>query len=106
MNKYLLVYSGGQMPLTDAERTEALKAWGEWYTALGSAVVDPGNPFGPVAKSVLPGGIVKEGPVGVMATGYTVLQANSLDEAIKMAKGCPVLIGKSSITVYETFNIM
>ena len=79
MAKYLLLYMGGGMPETEAETVEVLKAWTAWYTGLGSAVVDPGNPFTPSAKTITSDGKVQDGSAGVMATGYTLLEAPSLD---------------------------
>jgi hypothetical protein len=105
MTKFVLLYSGGSMPETEAEQAEVLKAWGAWYESLGSAVVDPGNPIS-VAKKIDVKGDVSDGPVGVMMTGYTILNAESLDEAVEMAKTCPVLQGGSEISVFETFEIM
>ena len=106
MAKFLLLYSGGGMPETEAESAAVIKAWTAWYTQLGSAVVDPGNPFTPMAKTIGPDGMVRDGAAGLMATGYTILQAESLDAAVKLAKGCPVLAGGAEISVYETFDVM
>lgn len=106
MAKYLLLYSGGGMPETEAETAAVMKAWTDWYTQLGSAVADPGNPFTPMAKTIASNGAVRDGAVGVMATGYTILQAASLDEAVMLAKGCPVLMGGAEISVFETFDVM
>ena len=106
MSKFLLLYSGGGMPATEAEQAAVIKAWTDWYTTLGSAVVDPGNPFTPMAKSIASNGMVSDGPAGTMATGYTILQAESLDQAAKMAQGCPVLMGGASISIFETFDVM
>ena len=41
-----------------------------------------------------------------MPSEYSVLKANSLDEAVSMAKSCPVLEGGAGIMVFETFNTM
>ena len=106
MAKYVLVYVGGGMPATEAETAAVMKAWGDWYTSLGEAVVDPGNPFTSAVKSVAYDGKISDGPVGPKATGYTILQAGSLDAAAEMAKSCPVLQGGASISVYETFDVM
>jgi hypothetical protein len=35
-----------------------------------------------------------------------VISAESLDEAVTLAKDCPVLAGGASISVYETFEVM
>jgi hypothetical protein len=83
-----------------------MQAWGAWYGGLGSAVVDGGNPFTPSAKSIASDGTVSDGPVGARATGYSILAADSLDAAVEMARGCPVLQGGGQISVYETFPVM
>jgi len=106
MTKYVLLYIGGGMPETEAETAEVMKAWEVWYAGLGSAVVDPGYPFAPVAKSIASDGTVSDGPAGAMATGYTIIQAGSFDEALRMAQSCPVLQGGADISVFETFEVM
>ena len=106
MAKYLLLYHGGSMPESEEETAKVMEAWGAWYGQLGSAVADPGNPFTPAAKGVAPDGSVSDGPAGTMASGYTVLEAGSLDAATEMAKGCPVLRGGASISIFETFEVM
>jgi hypothetical protein len=106
MANFLLLYSGGGMPETEAQQAEVLQAWGAWYAALGEAVVDGGDPFTQMAKNIASNGMVSDGPVGTMATGYTIIKADSLDAAVKMAKGNPILMGGGQITIYETFPVM
>jgi len=106
MANFVLLYSGGSMPETEAEQAAALQAWGTWYAGLGSALVDAGNPFTPMAKSIASDGTVKDGAIGTPASGYTIISADSLDAAVGMAKGCPLLQGGGQISVYETFNMM
>jgi hypothetical protein len=43
---------------------------------------------------------------GTPFTGYTILQADSLDAATGLAKNSPVLQGGGSVTVYEAFDVM
>ena len=105
MANFVLLYSGGSMPQTEAEVASVMQAWGVWYGQLGAAVVDGGNPFTPMAKSIAGDGTVSDGPVGVLATGYTIVKADSLDAAAGMAKSCPVLHGGGQITVYETIEM-
>jgi hypothetical protein len=106
MAKYLLVYTGGQEPQSEAEGKAVMDAWTAWFGKLGSALVDGGNPIGSMAKSISSDGKVSDGPIGTQATGYSILDANSLDEAVEMAKGCPHLASKGQITVYETYAVM
>jgi len=106
MAKYLLLYSGSSMPESEAKTASVMKAWEDWYTRLGAAVVDPGNPISPMAKSVASNGKISDGPTGSLASGYTILEAGSLDEAAKMAQGCPHLLAGGEISVFETFDVM
>lgn len=105
MADYVLVYQGGSMPETPEEQAQVMAAWEAWYTSLGSAVKDPGNPFTGSSKTIGPDGTVSDGGGGA-ASGYTVLTAESLDDAAAKAAGCPVLQGGASITIHETFDVM
>jgi hypothetical protein len=104
--KYLLVYYGGGMPETPAAQARVLKQWGSWYTKLGAAVADPGLPFSGAVNKVKPDGTSGKGPIGQRATGYTIVEASTIDAATKMAKGCPILKSGGSIAVYETASMM
>ena len=106
MANFLLLYTGGGMPETEAEQAAVMQAWGVWYGGLGSAVVDGGNPFTPMAKRIASDGTVSDGPVGTMASGYSIIKADSLDAAVETARRCPVLQGGAQITVFETFPVM
>ena len=106
MANYLLLYSGGRMPEGEAEQAAVMQAWMSWFGELGSTLVDGGNPTSGQAKTIGSDGTVSEGSVLGMASGYSVIKADSLDEAVAKAKGCPVLQGGAQIVVLETFNVM
>ena len=105
MNKYVLLYNGGSMPEAGANTEKLTKAWEGWFAKLGKAVVDSGDPFTPKAKSVMSDGTVADGPASGIATGYSIVEADSLDAAVKLAKGCPALEGGAKISVFETFHM-
>ena len=105
MAKYLLVYHGGSMPETEEEQQRVMAAWTDWYTALGASVVDPGNPIGRTS-TVSSDGSVAEGGGANPASGYTVVEADDMDDAVAKSKGCPVLLGGGSVEVAETFDVM
>jgi hypothetical protein len=104
MAKYLLLYGPGKMPETEEERNQVFAAWDTWMKDVGSALVDPGNPFSPTAKRITRGPAIVDTPA--TAGGYSVIEADSLDQAAKYASGCPVLQGDSDVTVFETFDVM
>ena len=105
MARYLLAYHGGGMPDSEEESARVMAAWGKWYEGLGAAVADPGNPIG-AARTVGPDGSVRDGGGTNPVSGYTIIEAASLDEAVEMSKSCPVLAGGASIEVCETFEAM
>jgi hypothetical protein len=104
MTNYVLLYKGGGMPETEEEQQRVMAAWGAWYGQLGQALVDGGNPFGP-SKTIAADGTVSDGGASGL-TGYTILQADSLDAAAKMGQSCPIIPGGGSVEVYETFEAM
>ena len=107
MANFVLLYSGGGMPESAAEQAAVLQAWGAWFGKLGSDLVDGGNPFSPQVKHIANDGTVGDGPVGSMATGYSIIKAGSLSEAVEKARGCPLLgSGGGQISVYETSPAM
>jgi hypothetical protein len=102
---YVLLYSGGRMPESDEEQATVMKAWDAWMHDLGSALKDGGNPFAPgAAKTISADGAVRDGAGS--ASGYSIITADSLDDAVTKAKGCPVLEGGATVEVYETFQVM
>ena len=105
MAKYLLAYHGGGMPESEEETARVMAAWDTWYRALGSAVVDGGNPVG-AARTLAPDGSVSEGSGANPITGYTIIEADGLDAAVRLSRGCPILLAGGSIEVCETFEIM
>lgn len=106
MASYLLLFSGGGMPQGEAQTKKVMAAWESWMGKHHDAITDPGNPFTPNSKTLTKDGKVTSGPVGEPASGYTVIKADSMDDAIEIAKGCPVFLGGAKISVYETFDVM
>ena len=103
MAKYLLLYAGGSMPETDEQRDTVMKAWDGWFQTVGKGLVDGGNPFS-ASKKVSTDGSITTGAGD--ASGYSIIEADSLDAATDLAKGCPVLQGGASVSVFETFEVM
>jgi YCII-related domain len=94
MGKYVYVYYAGKD--SDGGSNEA---WGAWFGQLGDKLVDAGNPFGD-GQAVHAGGVmpVQDKPV----TGYSIVSAGSMDEAVELAKGCPLTSAKDgAVCVYE-----
>jgi hypothetical protein len=100
MANYMFAYSGGNgLAADEAERSNRLAKWGEWFGQLGTSIVDGGAPTG-TAKTVGTGGSVSDGGSRGL-TGYSIVSADSLDSAVELAKGCPVLESGGAVDVYE-----
>jgi len=103
MANYLLVYYGGK-PAAPDQRQKIMDDWMNWFKSLGQAVVDPGNPTKP-GKTVSNKG-VKNGAIGEMVMGYSILKADSIDAVVEMAKKCPQLAAGGQIAIYEVLSMM
>jgi hypothetical protein len=104
MAKYALIYHGGGVPETEAEQAAVMAAWGTWMESLGAALTDPGNAFGN-STTIQSDGATTAGGGANPATGYSLLEADSLDGAVTLAKGCPIFDSGGSIEVAETIEM-
>ena len=100
MAKFVYIYSEGKMPETPAEGEQVMAAWMSWMGGLGDAIVDQGNPFG-ASTTVSTSGVGGAGTAG----GYTIINADSLDDATKKADGCPILAAGGTVGVYEAVEM-
>ena len=96
--KYLLVVYGPSAD-SEEERSMGMGLMAEWYRSLGPALVDPGAPF-TAARTVSDDGVADA--IGPNATGFNVVQADSMEAAVGLAKLCPLLKHGRQVTVFET----
>ena len=94
MKKFVLLYRGTR---DQAPTEESTAAWTEWFTSLGDQVVDVGNPFGQ-GREVSASDTTEISPSADGVTGYTLINAQDIDEAEKIALSHPIV---PSIQVFE-----
>lgn len=104
MSKYLFVYHGGSMPNTPEKVKQVMDAWGAWMGSLGAALIDGGNPVGK-SSTVNPDGSVANDGGPNPTSGYSLIEATDLDDALDKAKRCPVLSSGGSIEVAEAIDM-
>ena len=99
MNQYIIVYLGGEQPSNPEEGKAHHAQYQEWIQSLGDAAV---KPMVPLKKShtVGPDGSVTEG-TSVGMSGHTIVQAESIEQAIEYARSCPFLNINGSLEVAE-----
>ena len=105
MAKYLFVYhGGGSGPADPKEHKKVMDAWGAWFGSMGAAVVDGGNPVGK-SSTVKPDGTMVSGGGANPASGYSLIEASSLEDAHKKAKGCPILKAGGTIEIAQALDM-
>ena len=84
------------------EDTEEQNAqWSKWFESLGDKLVDAGNPFNPKSEAKISAGKVTMDFDST--SGYTVVKANDLEEAVTLAMSCPLAnMAGCAVNVYET----
>ena len=80
-----------------ASMEEVMGAWQAWFAKLGDKLVDGGGPFNDNGQAVQKDGVskIENHP----SSGYSIVKAASMDEAVELAKGCPMLEHNSTTTV-------
>ena len=105
MKKFILIFYGKVRPeeISKEEMKSTMDKWMAWFGTFTDHMVDGGNPFAPVAKSVTAKGIETIPADMWPAKGYTIINAKDMDEATKIAKECPALENDSegAVRVYE-----
>ena len=99
MANCVLLSHGGSMPESLEAGAKFMQAWMDWHEQLGDKLVDRGNPA-MIEKQIAPDGSVSDDSGSI--NGYLIISAETLDEAVAIARGCPVLQGGSTLQVVET----
>lgn len=102
MPHFLFAYHGGKQPETPEETDVEISRWRSWFDRIGASVVDPGNPVG-MPKTASAEGVTDDGGANPLS-GYTIIHTESIDQAIELAKACPIM-GDGSIEVAEIHEV-
>jgi hypothetical protein len=86
MPKFLFCYHGGHFPPEVSDGNHA--AWSSWMEGLGDRVIDSGGPLKP-SKTLATGDQLVADTGHSEVTGYTIITADSLEDALTIARACP-----------------
>jgi hypothetical protein len=109
MKDFLLVFrSDNPVPiqLSPDEMQARLKLWMDWIGGIAAQnkLVDRGNRLSPTGKVIGQGNVVTDGPyteTKEFIGGYTIIKADSYDEAVELSKGCPIIKFNGNVEVRE-----
>jgi len=92
MKKFMLLSYGFETPTP-----EIMGAWGKWFESISDRIVDNGGHFSHGREISRDG--TADLPLGMDSiTGYTVIHAENMDDAEKVAQENPFI---ASIRIYE-----
>lgn len=99
MPQFVIVYIGGDPPDSPEEGRRHFSKYMDWLSSLGNSAVSPANPF-KATSTVNPNGTVTTGSTTSMS-GFTIIDADSMEAALSIAKACPFLDIGGSLEVSE-----
>ncbi len=96
MDTYVFLYRGYERPSQLQAQQQTTQKWMTWLKELGEQghVMNLGNPLEATGK-VVQGKqkAITDGPFAEakdLVGGYTLIQANDLNQAAELSKGCPI----------------
>ncbi|MHA4811555.1 YciI family protein [Flavitalea flava] len=101
MKEYVMIYRTSNNPdfkPTPEQGQAMMTEWMNWVGGIAARgqLVDNGKRLGlKEARTVSPGNMVADGPyteIKEFINGYTTIKAKSLDEAVELAKACPLVL--------------
>jgi hypothetical protein len=103
MPQYLITYLGGDRPSRPEEGKQHMSKYRAWLSSLGDSAVSPANPL-KNTSTVNSDGTVTTGSTTSMS-GYTIIEADSMEAALSIAKACPFLEIGGSLEVSELMQM-
>jgi hypothetical protein len=99
MANFLFIYRGGDesaASMTPEQMQENMQQWQTWITGAIKKgwMKDPGDALTPEGRIVNSSKVVTDGPFvesKEIIGGFSIIEANTIDAAAELAKGCPGL---------------
>ncbi|WP_431609345.1 YciI family protein [Chryseobacterium sp. 'Rf worker isolate 10'] len=109
MKEFLLVFRADykSMPKTSPEQMQAnTQKWMNWIAGIAAQnkLADRGNRLEAAGQVLKPDGIISDGPyteIKESIMGYTIINAESIEEATALCKECPILLSGGNVEVRE-----
>lgn len=99
MKTFLMLYIGGSMPEGQEAVQAMMSAWRAWYEQSASAITDTGSPL------CASNSVGSEAATTTGVSGYTVIQAESLEAATALCSEHPHLAYGGTIDIHEAMNM-
>ena len=103
MPQYLITYLGTPKQMSPEEGQQHMSEYRAWLSSLGDSAISPANPL-KNTKTVNSDGSVTPGGSSTMS-GFTIIEAESEETALSIAKACPFLEVGGSLEVSELMKM-
>ena len=103
MPQFVIVYLGGDKPSSAEEGKLHFEKYMQWLSSLGDAAISPANPL-MNTSTVNADGSVTSGGSSTMS-GFTIIEADSMEAALSMSGTCPFLDIGGSLEVSELMKM-
>lgn len=103
MPQFMITYLGTPKPSSPEEGQKHMQKYMAWLSSLGDSAVSPANPIKNTI-TVNPDGSVTSGGTTSMS-GFTIIEAESEDAALAIARACPFLDIGGSLEVSELMKM-
>jgi hypothetical protein len=112
MKEFMLIFRNDYNPSfkpSPEQMQASIKQWQDWIggiAAQGKFVNT--NRLGFEGKTLKPNNVITDGPyaeVKEILGGYLILKADTLDEAVALAKGCPILFIGGHVEVRDILKL-
>ncbi len=103
MPQYCIIYLGGDKPSSPEEGKQQMSKYMDWLSSLGNSAISPANPLKDTS-TVNSDGSVTSGSKTSMS-GFTIIEADSMEAALSIAKSCPFLEIGGSLEVSELIQM-
>jgi len=107
MSEFTYLFRGRKTSGSPEQMQKHFEKWVAWFKELNANahLKDPGHPLEPTGK-VVQGKqkVVNDGPYAELKDvvgGYIVIEANDLEHAVEISKGCPILEVGGSVEVRQ-----
>jgi hypothetical protein len=103
MAQYIIVYLGGEQPANAEEGQQHMEKYREWLSSLGDAVISALNPLKDT-HTISSKDYATPGSSTAMS-GFTIIEANSLEAVLEMSKSCPFMDIGGTLEVSELMQM-
>ena len=112
MSEFMMIFRNDYNPdfKPSPEQMQAsIKQWQDWIGGIAAQGKFVGtNRLGFHGKTLKPNNVITDGPyaeVKEIVGGYVIVTADSLEEALAMANGCPILSIGGSVEIRDVLKI-